>query len=47
MKQRGYSARNAAQAGINGWGNLCSDAADAIDNLRAHLAEVENLRAGP
>lgn len=25
------AARNAALAGINGWGNLCSDAADTID----------------
>ncbi len=34
------AARNAALAGINGWGNLCSDAADTIDNLRAQLAEA-------
>ena len=33
-------ARNAAMAGINGWGKLCSDAADTIDNLRDQLAEV-------
>lgn len=32
------AARNAALAGINGWGNLCSDAADTIDTLRAQLA---------
>ena len=24
-----------AQAGLSGWGNLCSEAADTIDNLRA------------
>ena len=35
------AARNAALAGINGWGNLCSDAADTIDNLRAQLAEAQ------
>ena len=34
-------ARNAAMAGINGWGKLCSDAADTIDNLRAQLAEAQ------
>ena len=33
-------ARNAAMADINGWGKLCSDAADTIDNLRDQLAEV-------
>lgn len=38
------AARNAALAGINGWGNLCSDAADTIDNLRTRLAEVEKQR---
>ena len=35
------AARNAALAGINGWGNLCSDAADTIDNLRTQLAEAQ------
>ena len=35
------AARNAALAGINGWGNLFSDAADTIDNLRAQLAEAQ------
>lgn len=25
------AARSIALAGINGWGNLCSDAADTID----------------
>ena len=35
------AARNAALAGINGWGNLCSDAADTIDTLRAQLAEAQ------
>ena len=30
-----------AQAGLSGWGNLCSDAADTIDNLRAQLAEAQ------
>ena len=34
-------ARNAAMAGINGWGKLCSDAADTIDNLRDQLAEAQ------
>ena len=34
-------ARNAAMADINGWGKLCSDAADTIDNLRAQLAEAQ------
>ena len=34
-------ARNAAMADINGWGKLCSDAADTIDNLRAELAEAQ------
>ena len=34
-------ARNAALAGINGWGNLCRDAADTIDTLRAQLAEAQ------
>ena len=36
--------REAAQAdlaGIDGWGNLCSNAADTIDNLRAQLAEAQ------
>ena len=35
------AARSIALAGINGWGNLCSDAADTIDNLRAQLAEAQ------
>ena len=35
-------ARNAAMAGINGWGKLCSDAADTIDTLRAQLAEAQD-----
>ena len=35
------AAHNAALAGLNGWGNLCSDAADTIDNLRAQLAEAQ------
>ena len=30
-----------AQAGLSGWGNLCSEAADTIDNLRAQLAEAQ------
>ena len=30
-----------AVAGLSGWGNLCSDAADTIDNLRAQLAEAQ------
>ena len=38
------AARNAALAGINGWGNLCSDAADTIDNLRTQLAEAQRER---
>lgn len=37
------AARNAALAGINGWSNLCSDAADTIDNLRAQLAEAIDM----
>ena len=39
--------REAAQAdlaGIDGWGNLCSNAADTIDNLRAQLAEAQKER---
>ena len=35
------AARSIALAGINGWGNLCSDAADTIDTLRAQLAEAQ------
>ena len=35
------AARNAALAGINGRGNLFSDAADTIDNLRAQLADAQ------
>ena len=35
------AAHNAALAGLNGWGNLCSDAADTIDNLRTQLAEAQ------
>lgn len=35
------AARDAALADINGWGNLFSDAADTIDNLRAQLAEAQ------
>ena len=30
-----------APAGLSGWGNLCSEAADTIDNLRAQLAEAQ------
>ena len=36
--------REAAQAdlaGIDGWGKLCNEAADVIDNLRAQLAEAQ------
>ena len=39
--------REAAQAdlaGIDGWGNLCSNAADTMDDLRSQLAEVEKQR---
>ena len=32
--------RAITMAGLNGWGNLFSDAADTIDNLRAQLAEA-------
>ena len=35
------AARNAALADLHGWGKLCSDAADTIDNLRAQLAEAQ------
>ena len=35
------AARSIALAGLNGWGNLFSDAADTIDNLRAQLAEAQ------
>lgn len=35
------AARSIALAGINGWGNLCSEAADTIDTLRAQLAEAQ------
>ena len=33
--------RAITMAGLNGWGNLFSDAADTIDNLRAQLAEAQ------
>ena len=36
--------RGAAQAdlaGIDSWGNLCINAADTIDDLRAQLAEAQ------
>ena len=29
------AAPSGDMAGLNGWGNLCNEAADAIDNLRA------------
>ncbi len=35
------AARNAALAGLSAWSNLCSDAADTIDTLRAQLAEAQ------
>ena len=38
------AARNAALADLHGWGKLCSDAADTIDNLRAQLAEAQRDR---
>ena len=34
-------ATQADLAGIDGWGKLCSDAADTIDNLRTQLAEAQ------
>lgn len=35
------AAHSIAMAGLNGWGNLCSAAADTIENLRAQLAEAQ------
>ena len=35
------AARTIAMAGLSAWSNLCSDAADTIDNLRAELAEAQ------
>ena len=35
------AARSIALAGINGWGNLCNEAADTIDTLRAQLADAQ------
>ena len=35
------AARTTAMAGLNGWGNLFTEAADTIDNLRAQLAEAQ------
>ena len=34
------AARNAAMASLSAWSNLCNDAADTIDTLRAQLAEA-------
>ena len=33
-------AAQADLAGVDGWGKLCNEAADVIDNLRAQLAEA-------
>ena len=35
------AARTTAMAGLNGWGNLFTEAADTIENLRAQLAEAQ------
>ena len=41
MDELRLAKRAITMAGLNGWGNLFSDAADTIDNLRAQLAEAQ------
>ena len=35
------AARTIAMAGLDVWGDLCKEAADTIDTLRAQLAEAQ------
>ena len=41
MDELRLAKRAITMAGLNGWGNLFSDAADTIDNLRAQLADAQ------
>ena len=41
MDELRLAKRAITMAGLNGWGNLFSDAADTIDDLRAQLAEAQ------
>ena len=40
------AAPSGDMAGLNGWGNLCNEAAAAIDNLRRAVLWRSRLRAG-